>query len=157
MNTSKLPNIPRIPSDAISDTYIGTKNNTIPPQIPEKKRAIYKCTCSVAKIVNSQQPQSGKPIKHPATLRPNLFAIIPTVKLVKAAVMHVTPISQDTSSSDIGLSPTGGFSLCSCGIIGDCQPIILPNDRVAMFAKKKSNFLIITNIMTNLGLLSLSI
>lgn len=136
MNTNKLPNMPRIPSDAISDTYIGTKNNAIPPEIPEKNRAIYKCMCSVAKIVNSQQAQSGKPMKQPASLRPNLFAIIPTVKLVKAAVMHVIPITQDASSSVIGLSPIGGFSLCNCGIIGDCQPIIVPSDRAAIFAKK---------------------
>lgn len=51
--------------------------------------------------------------------------------------MHVMPVNQDAASSVIGSLPTGGFSLCSCGIVGDCQPIIVPSDRDEMFARKE--------------------
>lgn len=106
--------------------------------MPAKKRAIYRCICLLAKIVNSQQRENGKAIKHPVILRPNLSAIMPTVMLITVADMHVIPVNQDASSSVIGSLPTGGFSLCNCGIVGDCQPTIVPNEKAEMFARKES-------------------
>lgn len=88
-------------------------------------------------MVNNQLVQCAKAIRYPVTLCPNLFNIAPTIKLVKAAVRHIIPVNQDAASFVIGSLPTGGFSLCSCGIVGDCQPIIVPNAKDEMFAEKK--------------------
>lgn len=51
--------------------------------------------------------------------------------------MHVIPVNQDAASFVIGSLPTGGFSLCNCGIVGDCHPIVVPSDRDEMFARKE--------------------